>query len=130
MATIDGGTLEETFTADGVTADELIFPAGLGVFALDGTFGGGTATMEVSFDGGTTYYPVTDAAGTTKTYTANGYGATIEDIILLRKCVGSEFGVKASGGIRSYEAAINLINAGASRLGTSSGSKIINEIKE
>ena len=60
----------------------------------------------------------------------NSTGATIEDIILLRKCVGSEFGVKASGGIRSYEAAINLINAGASRLGTSSGSKIINEIKE
>ena len=60
----------------------------------------------------------------------NSTGATIQDIILLRNSVGLEFGVKASGGIRSYEAAINLIDAGASRLGTSSGIKIINDIKE
>ena len=60
----------------------------------------------------------------------NSTGATIEDVKLLRKSVGAELGVKASGGIRSYETAKNLITAGASRLGTSSGSKIINEIKE
>lgn len=60
----------------------------------------------------------------------NSTGATIQDVILLRKNVGVEFGVKASGGIRSYDAAKNLISAGASRLGTSSGVKIINELKE
>lgn len=59
----------------------------------------------------------------------NSTGATVQDVKLLRKIVGSEFGVKASGGIRTFEDAINLIKAGATRLGTSSGSLIIKEIK-
>jgi len=55
----------------------------------------------------------------------NSSGATVQDIKLLRKSVGRDFGVKASGGIRTYEDAISLIEAGANRLGTSSGSLII-----
>ncbi len=57
-------------------------------------------------------------------------GATVEDIKLLRKTVGPKMGVKASGGIRDYKTAIALIKAGATRIGTSSGVKIIKEMKE
>lgn len=52
-------------------------------------------------------------------------GATEHDIELMRKTVGDKMGVKASGGIKSYEDAIKMINAGANRLGTSSGIAII-----
>lgn len=51
-------------------------------------------------------------------------GAKIEDVKLMRKTVGSKMGVKASGGVRSYADAIAMINAGASRIGTSNGIKI------
>ncbi len=47
----------------------------------------------------------------------SGGGATIEDIILMRRIVGTEMGVKASGGIKEYNFAVDLINAGANRLG-------------
>lgn len=56
-------------------------------------------------------------------------GAKIEDVKLLRRTVGSKFGVKASGGIRDYETALAFINAGASRIGTSAGEKIMEELK-
>jgi deoxyribose-phosphate aldolase len=52
-------------------------------------------------------------------------GATIEDISLLRKTVGPEFGVKASGGIRNAGTALAMITAGANRIGTSAGLTII-----
>ncbi len=52
-------------------------------------------------------------------------GATIEDVKLLRETVGPEFGVKASGGIRDYEKALKMIEAGANRIGTSSGVAIV-----
>ena len=52
-------------------------------------------------------------------------GATIEDVQLMRDTVGQEFGVKASGGVRDYEIACTMIEAGATRLGTSSGLSII-----
>lgn len=52
-------------------------------------------------------------------------GATVEDVKLMKKTVGDEIGVKASSGIRSRETAISMIEAGATRLGTSSGLKII-----
>lgn len=52
-------------------------------------------------------------------------GATEHDIELMRKTVGDKIGVKASGGIKTYEDAIKMINAGANRLGTSSGIAII-----
>ena len=45
----------------------------------------------------------------------------MEDVELLRKTVGSRLGIKASGGIRDKETAIEMIRAGASRIGTSSG---------
>jgi len=51
-------------------------------------------------------------------------GATVEDVELLRAVVGEDFGVKASGGIRTYEQALRLIGAGANRLGTSQGVSI------
>ncbi len=63
-----------------------------------------------------------------KTSTGFGYGgATIEDVKLLRKIAGESLGVKASGGIRDYQTAINLIQAGANRIGTSAGVKIVEE---
>ncbi|PYK31452.1 MAG: deoxyribose-phosphate aldolase [Verrucomicrobia bacterium] len=50
-------------------------------------------------------------------------GATLEDVKLLRREVGSDFGVKASGGIRDAVGAFAMIEAGATRLGTSNGSR-------
>ena len=56
-------------------------------------------------------------------------GATTHDIALMRKTVGCEMGVKASGGIRDYETAKAMIDAGASRIGASSGKKIVDGSK-
>ena len=58
----------------------------------------------------------------------NTSGATTSDVKLLRNVVGPNFGVKASGGIRTYDDALKMIKAGANRLGTSSGVAIISEI--
>lgn len=52
-------------------------------------------------------------------------GATIEDVQLMRETVGKNIGVKASGGVRDKETAQAMINAGATRLGTSSGVNLI-----
>ena len=52
-------------------------------------------------------------------------GATIDDVRLLRETVGQEFGVKASGGIRDTRMALAMIEAGATRIGTSSGVAIL-----
>lgn len=54
-----------------------------------------------------------------------GGGATVEDIVLMRRVVGAEMGVKASGGVRSYADAVALVAAGATRLGASAGIKIM-----
>ena len=54
-----------------------------------------------------------------------GGGATADDIALMRRVVGAEMGVKASGGVRTLEDAQNMIAAGATRLGASAGVKII-----
>lgn len=51
----------------------------------------------------------------------NGGGATVEDVLLMKKTVGDELRVKASGGVRDLATAEAMIAAGASRLGTSSG---------
>lgn len=70
-----------------------------------------------------------ERAGADYVKTSTGFskgGATKEDVALMRKTVGDRLGVKASGGIRSYEKAMEMIEAGASRLGTSSGIAIIN----
>jgi len=54
------------------------------------------------------------------------YGkATVEDVRLMRKTVGENFGVKAAGGIRTYEDALSMIKAGANRIGTSTAVSII-----
>ena len=52
-------------------------------------------------------------------------GATVEDVKLMRATVGPEMGVKASGGVRSLEDALAFIEAGATRLGASSGVAIM-----
>lgn len=54
-------------------------------------------------------------------------GATAAAVRLLRDTVGPDFGVKASGGIRDYPQAIDLIQAGANRLGTSAGISIMQQ---
>ncbi len=54
-------------------------------------------------------------------------GATVEHVALMRATVGSAMGVKASGGIRSIEAALKMIEAGATRIGTSSGVAMVKE---
>ena len=57
-------------------------------------------------------------------------GATVADVKLLRATVGPEFGVKASGGIRDVKTALAMIEAGATRLGTSAGVAIVNGLAE
>lgn len=60
----------------------------------------------------------------TSTGFASG-GATIEDVKLMRAVVGPEMGVKASGGVRNFEDMKNMIDAGATRIGASSGVQIM-----
>jgi deoxyribose-phosphate aldolase len=64
----------------------------------------------------------------TSTGLATG-GATVADIRLMRSTVGPEMGVKASGGIRTLDAALAMIAAGATRIGTSGGVAIVDEMK-
>ena len=67
-------------------------------------------------------------AGANFVKTSTGFstgGATVEDVALMRKTVGPDIGVKASGGVRSLEDVQKLVEAGASRIGASSGVKII-----
>ncbi|WP_062198705.1 deoxyribose-phosphate aldolase [Massilibacterium senegalense] len=54
-------------------------------------------------------------------------GATVEDVALMRKIVGEKMGVKASGGIRTWDNAKTLIQAGANRIGASKGIQIVEE---
>ena len=56
------------------------------------------------------------------------HGADISHIKIMRKTVGDVFGVKASGGIRSFNDSLSMIQAGANRIGTSSGVNIIEGI--
>jgi len=56
-------------------------------------------------------------------------GATVEDVSLMRKTVGSKMGVKAAGGIRDLNTALAMIDAGATRIGTSTGVQIMEDIK-
>ena len=52
-------------------------------------------------------------------------GATVEDVMLLARVAAGRVGVKASGGIRDYSTALKMIEAGATRIGTSSGVAIV-----
>jgi len=72
-------------------------------------------------------------AGADFVKTSTGFGtggATVEDIKLMRKVVRDKLGVKAAGGIRTYEQALEMIKAGADRIGTSSGVKIVEGAKK
>ncbi|AWB43776.1 deoxyribose-phosphate aldolase [Paenibacillus sp. CAA11] len=67
-------------------------------------------------------------AGADFVKTSTGFstgGATPEDVALMRKTVGPNVGVKASGGVRSLEDLQAMVNAGATRIGASSGVKIM-----
>lgn len=71
-------------------------------------------------------------AGADFVKTSTGFGpggATVEDIKLMREVVGENIGIKASGGVRDAATAREMIAAGATRIGTSSGVKIISENK-
>ena len=54
-----------------------------------------------------------------------GGGATARDVALMRAAIGPELGLKAAGGIRSYETAALMVAAGATRIGASAGIKIV-----
>ena len=67
-------------------------------------------------------------AGANFVKTSTGFskgGATVKDVALMRKVVGSRLGVKASGGVRSYEEACKMVEAGATRIGASASVAIV-----
>ncbi|MCR5185364.1 MAG: deoxyribose-phosphate aldolase [Bacilli bacterium] len=67
-------------------------------------------------------------AGADFVKTSTGFstgGATTHDVALMRQTVGPEMGVKASGGVRTKEDLLAMVEAGANRIGTSNGTKII-----
>ncbi len=71
---------------------------------------------------------VSKEAGADFVKTSTGFasgGATVHDVALMRRVVGPEMGVKAAGGLRTFEDAQNMIKAGATRIGASAGVKII-----
>ncbi|NPV26844.1 MAG: deoxyribose-phosphate aldolase [Firmicutes bacterium] len=71
-------------------------------------------------------------AGADFVKTSTGFGpggATVDDVKLLRSIVGPAFGVKASGGIRTLQHALAMVEAGANRLGTSAGVAIMAEVR-
>jgi deoxyribose-phosphate aldolase len=71
-------------------------------------------------------------AGADFVKTSTGFGAggaTVEDVRLMRETVGPDFGVKAAGSIRTLEQALGMIEAGANRIGTSSGVSILQSFK-
>ena len=71
-------------------------------------------------------------AGADFVKTSTGFstgGATKEDIALMRRTVGPNIGVKASGGVRTKDAFLDMVNAGASRVGSSSSVQIMKDLK-
>ncbi len=73
------------------------------------------------------------AVGADFVKTSTGFGAggaTAADVALMRATVGPDIGVKAAGGIRTYEAAVEMIGAGANRIGASAGVQIINAARQ
>lgn len=71
---------------------------------------------------------ISKRAGADFVKTSTGFstgGATAEDIKLMRSTVGPEMGVKASGGVRTYEDSVAMIEAGATRIGTSNGIALV-----
>ncbi len=67
-------------------------------------------------------------AGADFVKTSTGFstsGATIEDVVLIKEIVGDKAKIKAAGGVRSYEDLLAMVDAGADRIGTSSGVKLL-----
>lgn len=67
-------------------------------------------------------------AGADFVKTSTGFstgGATVHDIAIMRKTVGAEMGVKASGGVHTHEEALAMVEAGATRIGASAGVKLL-----
>ena len=74
---------------------------------------------------------LSEAAGAAFVKTSTGFGhggAELDDVKLMRKTVSKDVMVKASGGIRDKKTALDMIDAGADRIGTSSGIKIVTEL--
>ncbi len=72
-------------------------------------------------------------AGAAFVKTSTGFsksGATREDILLMRRAVGAHVGVKASGGIRTLAQTLEMITAGANRIGASAGVQILDEYRQ
>lgn len=71
-------------------------------------------------------------AGADFVKTSTGFGpggATAEDVRLMRAVVGGEIGVKAAGGVRSFEDVQKMVEAGATRIGASASIKILEQAK-
>jgi len=102
-----------------------------------GEASGGLAIVKVILETG--YLSVDDIArgctlaveaGADFVKTSTGFGprgASVRDVEIMRATVGPEIGVKAAGGIRNLETALAMLDAGATRLGTSAGSEIVAE---
>lgn len=89
-------------------------------------------TSELSRDEKVIASALSVAAGARFVKTSTGFsksGATVEDVALMREVVGPNIGVKASGGIRTSEEALKMLNAGASRLGLSASVAILKGAK-
>ncbi len=75
---------------------------------------------------------IAKAAGAHFIKTSTGFGsegATVDNIRLIRKIIGNDMKIKAAGGIRTLEKTLDMLKAGADRIGTSAGVRIISEIK-
>jgi len=73
---------------------------------------------------------IAKTAGADFVKTSTGFGpggATVADVALMRRVVGREMGVKASGGIRDLTKVLEMLGAGATRIGTSAGVRILGE---
>lgn len=72
-------------------------------------------------------------AGAAYVKTSTGFGpagATVDDVQLMRQVVGEHLGIKAAGGIRTYDDLLAMIEAGATCIGTSAGASILDEVDE
>lgn len=75
---------------------------------------------------------IVKSAGADYVKTSTGFakgGATVADVALLRRVVGPSLGVKAAGGVRTYQEALDMVSAGATRIGASAGVKIVEEAR-
>jgi deoxyribose-phosphate aldolase len=87
-------------------------------------------TSELDHDEKVSACTLAKAAGAAFVKTSTGFssgGATVEDIMLMRKIVGNDMKIKASGGIRTKQDAEKMVKAGADRIGTSAGVIIVTD---